>query len=85
MLDLPAVRLFIFTGTSLILRLVDFNSSKLEIGSGYSRGYFLAKRFMTWRSAARKPEVGSWMRLLEKTLIIFDKKWIPKRRILEER
>lgn len=58
-LDLPAVRLFILTGISLILRRVDFNTSKLETGSGYSRGYLLAKCSMALRSAARKPEVGS--------------------------
>ena len=66
------MRLFILTGTSLTLRLVDFNSSKLETGSGYSRGYFLTKRSMVWRSAARKPEVGSWMRLPEKILMILE-------------
>ena len=38
MLDLPAVLLFILTGTSLILRLVDSISSNSETGSGYSRG-----------------------------------------------
>ena len=38
MLDLPAMRLFILTGTSLILRLEYFRISKLDIGSGYSCG-----------------------------------------------
>ena len=38
MLDLPAARLCIMTGTSLIFSLENLRSSKFEMGSGYSSG-----------------------------------------------
>ena len=81
--DTPPSLSFIFTGTSNTVFPL-FNTSTVDIGSGYSVGYELAKCFKTFLSTALNPLVVSYIFFLVLNFITKDIKLIPTRLALED-